>query len=139
MALKTNSKAVSEKIRKWLLDGGFGVDYFEDCNPDKKVPETVEEMAVSILAECDRVTSGDYFTRNYSAFGRFEHWAQGLPGILNTETWYLGNAVDFVGDLLEETEEEKARFSEMEAEKMATRLVYNVIVKAAEKAHKKGA
>ena len=48
------------------------------------------------------------------------------------------SAVDFVGDLLEETEEEKARFSEMEAEKMATKLVYNVIVKAAEKARWRG-
>ena len=139
MALKTNSKAVSGKIKKWLIEGGFNPDYFEDCNPGEKVPETAEEMAVAILAECDRVTSGDYYTRNYSPFGRFENWCQGLPGILNTEEWFLHSAVDFVGDLLEETEEEKARFSEMDAEKMATRLVYNVIVKAAEKASRKGA
>ena len=54
----------------------------------------------------------------------FKEWAQGLP--LNGLFCYYCNrsAVDDLGAILEETEEEKSRFTESQAEEMLTRLIY---------------
>lgn len=63
-----------------------------------------------------------------------EDWFCGLPSVLDTAHYiYHANAVDMLGEWLEETESEKARFSESEAERMINRLLIREILKGATK------
>lgn len=60
---------------------------------------------------------------------RFTDWAQGLPSILDTCYYYNRSAVDDLGAILEETAEEKARYSEQNAEQLLTALIYKELVR----------
>ena len=60
---------------------------------------------------------------------RFTDWAQGLPSILDTCYYYNRSAVDDLGAILEETAEEKARYSEQNAEQLLTALIYRELVR----------
>ena len=51
---------------------------------------------------------------------RFYEWDSGLPCVLDCGYFYNRSAVADLGDILEETEEEKKRFDEMHAEDMLT-------------------
>lgn len=63
----------------------------------------------------------------------FERWAQGLPSAFNFDYYLGGQAVDDLGDILEETEEEKNRYSDQQAKELLTYLIYREIRKAREK------
>ena len=60
----------------------------------------------------------------------FEDYAAGLPlgGLFD---YYLHSAIDTLGDILEESEAEREKYSEEEAEKMLTRLIYREMIKEA--------
>lgn len=60
---------------------------------------------------------------------RFEEWAAGLPSILDTCYYYNRSAVDDLGAILEETDSEKARYSEQQAETRLTYLIYRELVR----------
>ena len=63
----------------------------------------------------------------------FADWCAGLPSILNTCYYYNRSAVDDLGEILEETEEEKEKYTQTEAEKLLTALIYREIKKAVKK------
>lgn len=66
--------------------------------------------------------------RKSTLFDAFEYWCSGLPYLLNTADYYCHNsAINILGDILEETEEERSRFSELEAEKELTYLIFREI------------
>ena len=70
--------------------------------------------------------------RNYSnpCFVIFEDWARGLA-LGNLFCYYYNrSAVDDLGEIMEETEEEKAKYTEQEAEETLTRLIYREMEKA---------
>lgn len=60
---------------------------------------------------------------------RFEEWAAGLPSILDTCYYYNRSAVDDLGAILEETDSEKARYTEQQAETRLTYLIYRELVR----------
>ena len=75
--------------------------------------------------------------KNYGipTFEVFRDWAQGLA-LGNLFCYYYNrSAVDDLGAILEETEEEKSRYSEQEAEEMLTRLIFREMQKAYNKKH----
>ena len=51
-------------------------------------------------------------------FKCFEYWASGLPSCLDTKYYYKTLAVDDLGSILEESETEKAKYTEEKAESM---------------------
>ena len=61
----------------------------------------------------------------------FKDWAQGLAlgGLFCY--YYNRSAKDDLGAILEESEAEKAKYTEQEAEEMLTRLIYRELEKAA--------
>ena len=61
---------------------------------------------------------------------RFTDWAQGLPSVLDCCYYYNRSAVDDLGAILEETDAEKARYSEQQAENLLSYLIYRELVKA---------
>lgn len=90
---------------------------------------TIPEDETSILAyayECFKDEMKIEIENNYHnpCFVIFEDWARGLAlgGLFCY--YYNRSAKDDLGEILEETEEEKSKYTEMEAEEMLTRLIY---------------
>ena len=123
--LRSNSKAVVAKIRQYIVD---------DIDPDyfglSETPDFPEACKL-ILQACE---DEKFYNRIRSGLETFRDWAQGLPSAFNTMYYYNVSAVDLLADWLEETEAEKAKYSESEAEEMITRLIYRELIKGASKA-----
>ena len=119
--LKTNSKQAKQNIREYILNHCTFESY------GKEAPETIEE-ASTYLMECFTVEkSGDWYLRNYTEQERFIDWLQGLPSVFDSCYYYNRPAVDDLGNILEETPEERERFTEEEAERMLSQLIYREV------------
>lgn len=120
-----NLKKDREAIRNFIME------HTEDADTGH-TPETFNEAAHMIWDTfMDEYMSGSsmtYHLRQLKTWQNcFEGWCQGLPSMIDTASYYLHSAVEVLGDLLEETPEERARFSECEAEHMLSYLIYREI------------
>lgn len=125
MALRTNSKKAKENIKKYIMDN------FDGCNYGIETPETFKEAAKIILDTFRDEYRNPYECRRRPEQDSFCEWAAGLPSIIDTCYYYNRSAVDDLGAILEETEEEKARFTEADAEILLSRLIYRELIIAA--------
>ena len=118
--LKTTTKAAIENIKKYIMDN------FDGTNHGIETPETFKETAQIIL--------DTFKTEKYLECGNrqelFIEWCEGLPSILDTCYYYNRSAVDDLGAILEETEEEKTRYNEAQAARTLTCLIYRELNKA---------
>ncbi len=122
--LKTNNKKVIEKVRSYIING-VDHEYFElETDPDYKT------ACKLILQACQNEKR---YCRYNNDFEMFKDWAQGLPSAFNTMYYYNISAVDMLGAWLEESESEKSKYNESEAEEMITRLIYRELTKGAAK------
>lgn len=84
--------------------------------------------AVSIGNKKDNISNFNYINYSINYYGgyyeMFRYWATGLPSILNCDFVYNVSAKDLLGYWLEETEEEKNRYSEQQAEEMTLKLIF---------------
>ena len=123
--LRSNSKAVVAKIHQYIVDE-IDPDYF-GLSESPDFPTACK----LILTACE---NEKLYNRSRSGLDTFRDWAQGLPSALNTCYYYNISALDLLADWLEESEAEKAKYSESEAEEMITRLIYRELTKGAAKA-----
>lgn len=126
--LKTNSKKAAENIREYITDG-FTPEGYTD-NP----PQEWHEVAAFILNTFRNEKyhfPQDFRYYHGNEFAAFADWCEGLPSVLNTCYYYNRPAVDDLGKILEETDEEKARYTEEQARKMLTTLIYSELKKGA--------
>lgn len=126
--LRSNTKKARENVRVYIMEG------FEPEYNDNKIPDNFNEMARVILADFRRAKSHELKRLRVSEQTIFEDWCAGLPGIIDTCYYYNRSAVDDLGKILEETDEEKARYTESKAEKMLSYLIYSELIKAAAQA-----
>ena len=126
--LKTNSKQAAANIRAYILN---------NFNPYDEQPREWPEAAAYILDTFRDEYRVAETIKKYHRAGRyiseqtlFEDWAAGLPSILDTCYYYTRAAVDDLGEILEETAEERAKYSEEQAEQLLTRLIYRELKKA---------
>ena len=56
---------------------------------------------------------------------------KGLPSVLDTLYFYNRSAVDDLGEVLEQSEREKVKYTEREAELMLTHLIYRELKRGA--------
>lgn len=129
--LKTNCKIVKDRIRAFILSAE-NVEEFAPEAPN----ETYNDKARAIYADFMRVYNGD--NRNHGSHPQnlqeaFHDWTGGLPAILDTCYRYNTSAVDMLGDILEETPAERAKYTECEAEKMLSYLIFREISREAMK------
>lgn len=119
--LKTNSKQARENTRRYIMEK-FTADSYTDTPP-----ETWPEIAAFIM-DCFHGEKLEHDNRykagRISKYDLFFDWCQGLPSVLDTCYYYNRSAVDDLGMILEETPEEKARYTEEKAEKMLTHIIY---------------
>ena len=119
--LKTNSKQARENVREYIINH-FNPDSY-DFRGDSSDFGTV---ALYIIARFER----DKFLERGTRAELFADWCAGLPSVLDTCYYYNRSAVDDLGAILEETDAEKSRYTEQQAEKMLTRLIYAELCKA---------
>lgn len=123
--LKTNSKKARENVRAYILTDA---DYIRENYGFPTDTATEDETLAFIYRTfCEEERHG--IEQNYGnpCFVIFEDWARGLAlgGVFLY--YYNKPAVDVLGDILEETAEERARYSEQQAEELLTRLIYREI------------
>lgn len=127
--LKTNSKQVKEKIKAYILE------HFKDYYNDNK--EYIKEDFKNndqIFSYIIKVIKSEYMheikrNNNYLTFNVFKNYCSGLPSVLKCEYYYNISAVDLVGDILEQTEQEKSKYTEAQAEELMTKLLYKELIK----------
>ena len=121
--LKTNTRKARENVQAYIMQ------HFDGCNFEIETPATFQETAAVILSifRSEKPAEGSY--SRMSEGERFADWAAGLPSILDTCYYYNRRAVDDLGAILEETESEKARFDEPQAESLLTSLIYRELVR----------
>lgn len=133
--LKTNSKKARENIRRYIM---------ENVNTEgrelEKEPETFPEVAAFVL---DTFRTEKYWCiQDFRYYGgseqkAFTDWAAGLPSVLDTCYFWNRSAVDDLAEILEESETEKARYTESDAEKTLTYLIYRELLEGAKNVCKK--
>lgn len=122
--LRTNSKKARENIRAYIIN------HFDGTNYDLPETNDFSEIANYIY---NTFKSEKYYSDNYMMKNRiseqtsFTDWCSGLPSILDTCYYYNRSAVDDLGAILEESENEKARYTEEKAENLLTYLIYREI------------
>ena len=125
--LKTNSKKAIENIKNYIVNN------FDFCNYDDGTTEepTTFSAIAKFIYNCF-LTEKRYNDcyKHYAEQQLFFDWCSGLPSVIDTCYFYNRSAVDDLAVILEETEVEKSKYSESEAEKLLTDLIYREIKKA---------
>lgn len=124
--LKTNSKKARENIKQYIMDH-FSPEGFTD-NPPQEWPEIATFIIETFKDEKFKYKEDIRYYKNNEA-AAFTDWAQGLPSLLDTCYYYNRSAVDDLAVILEETEAEKARFTDCDAEYLLTALIYRELKK----------
>lgn len=126
--MKTTTKEARQNIRQYILD------HFDPCGYDFTGPCSFPNVARFILAVHaeEKAYSPEYQSRKgYTNEQVFTEWAQGLPSVLDTCYYYNRSAVDDLGEILEQSEREKAKYTEQEAEQLLTHLIYRELKRGA--------
>ena len=122
--LKTNSKKAIENIRVFIIER------FDSCGYEFDGNESNFTEVAQFIYNCFVDEKVKYDKRRMTEQSLFFEWCSGLPSILDTCYYYNRSAVDDLAVILEETEAEKARFTEAQAEERLTYLIYREIKKA---------
>ena len=125
--LKTNSKKAMENIHRYVVNN------FVPDNYDIEPSTDFVTVANHIYNDFRVCTTNDYQWGRVAEGVIFADWCAGLPSIFDTCYYYNRSAVDDLGEILEETEEEKEKYTQTEAEKLLTALIYREIKKAVKK------
>ena len=126
--LKTNSKKARENVRNYIIEGFTPEGYTDD--PPQEFPEIARFILAAFRSEKYNLPEDRRYYRN-NEFAAFADWCAGLPSVLDTCYFYNRSAVDDLGAILEESEEEKARYTEAQAESTLTLLIYRALTKGA--------
>lgn len=125
--LKSNSKQARENITSYIVDNFTPENYTDNA------PTEYKEIAAFILDtfRAEKYNSPEDFRYYHgNEYAAFADWCAGLPSVLDTCYYYNRSAVDDLAAILEETDAEKQRFTEPEAENRLTALIYREIKSA---------
>lgn len=128
--LKTNTKQVKERLNNYILENtqDYNEKQFENVEEAKKyIIHTFMDETLSNKSYSKSIFLKHYYSNNL--YEAFKHWMQGLPSVFNALYYYNISAVELLGDMLEETQEERNKFTERQAEEKLTQLLFNTIVK----------
>lgn len=124
MAIRSNSKTARAGV----------VDYIRKYSEDDLQEAGLQGCSDAVMLQyiCDCFTREAVYENNmrrcgWSLYTVFRDWAGGLP--LGQLFVYLlrRSAVDDLGAILQETDAEKAKYTEEQAEEMLTRLIFRAV------------
>ena len=122
--LHANSKQAHENLKQYIRRN------YNPTGRDGLAEDTADftDIAKSIMKTFESEKKY-YAAHRYSKEDIFVEWCAGLPSVLDTCYYCDRFAVDDLGEILEETEEEKKRFTESQAEDKLTRMIYQELNK----------
>lgn len=121
--LKTNCKKVNDFVKAFIIAHYTPENY--------NLPQTnnFEEIAKNIWGIFkDEYASKIRYT-NTSIQNLFIEYLQGLPSIIDTDYYYKYSVNNLLGDLLEQTEKERAKYTESQSEYLFSYLIFRQITK----------
>ena len=133
--LKTNCKKAIDNI--WAYLESY-IDNINDeiiaWNPEMEYLQRGNRKALATVIYKEyliekRNNNNEWLAGRVTDYELFEDWASGLAMCGIFDYWYSVPAIKTLGDILEETETERERFTESDAEKMLTRLIYREVTK----------
>ena len=126
--LRTNSAQAVLNIREYVVNHADFENY-DGCDLEfKGNPKSFADVAAWIYQIfCNEMPCAN--RPGATSEQRFEDWCSGLPSALDYCYWYNRSAVDDLGNILQQTSEKKAKYTEGQAEKELTRLIYREIIK----------
>ena len=128
--LRVNCKKAVENIKRYITDNFDCSEYSEI-----KEPTTFDAIAETIYtvfhSEKRYILKPVWALKmdDMTEYEIFRDWCQGLPSILDTCYYWNRSAIKDLGEILEETEEERNRFSESQSEEKLTQLIWREIVR----------
>lgn len=128
--LKTNSKKARENIKNYIVDNFDGTNYTD--TPPTEWREIALFIYDTFRSEKWNCKQDFQYYRNNERKA-FLDWCSGLPSVIDTCYFYNRSAVEDLGNILEETEQERKQYEESTAENLLTMLIYNEIRKEIEK------
>lgn len=131
---RTNSKEVLETIKNAIMESYEAAE--EYYTYDNKEAKTDYNDILTAFENGKVKYDCQYRAGRISKYSLFCDWMAGLPTAFPiSDDIFLGSAVDWLADILDETEEEKGRYTEDKAEATACNLLYRELTKHAEKAN----
>ena len=121
--LRSNCKKALLNLRSYIINHSDFESYGMETPTDfKSCAEMLMHTFYEEIAKWDK--------RRIPYQQLFADWLSGLPSVFDSLYYYNRSAVDDLGGILEETETEKARFTEDEAERMLSALIWREVYKA---------
>lgn len=126
--LRTNSKKARANVLQYLRDNS---EYIRECAEyDNITIESDADICKYIWNDFIRVKKHEFRRSRVSYQDHFSDYASGLPlGVFDYH--YHCEAVNILGDILEETEEERAKYTESDAERVLDYLIFREVQKYA--------
>lgn len=134
MAYKTNSKEAIKNIQDYIST------LFDPSNYGKDESEfpTFEEKAHFIYQDFITCkywgTEKEYYRGNEEK--AFTDWLAGLPSVIDSADYIYNNywkCTEILGNILNQTEKERSKYSNQDAMDLMSRLIYREIKKGVEK------
>lgn len=129
--LKINTRQARENIKNYIIDNldVTGYEKYSYYYQDGTIERDKFSMAREIIKDVfyNEMLKYNKMVLRYSHYELFKEWCQGLPSALDTCYYYNRSAIKDLGDILEETEEERNRFTESQAGEKLTYLIYREI------------
>ena len=137
MTLRTNSKKAITNLRSYIVEN-LGQEVFDELVDSKEYQAPDKRSSFDVAADfiyfCFKREMLEHNLRykagRVSELELFESWAQGLPSAFNFDYYLGGQAIDDLGNILEETEEERNGYSYQQAEELLTYLIYREVKKS---------
>ena len=120
--LKTNSKIAKDRVREYVLNS-----INDEWQADYNGLISYQEAKAMITDDFTARAYSSPWERRQNRQTAFIEFLKGLPYYF-ADYYYDRNAVELLGDMLEETEEERSRYSEDQAEEMLSRLIYREFI-----------
>ena len=132
---RSNSKEVNNLIRDFVMEHFNDVYYPDnkDYLPDLDTSNynDVSKVVLDVFYQEKVKHDKAYNAGIVSRYTLFEEWVSGLCSALPSEYYYNVSAVDLLGGWLDQTDDEKSKYSEDQAERMITKLLYRELTKHA--------
>ena len=133
---RSNSKEAMEAIKNAIIESYKAAEEYYTYG-GKYAKTDYNDICKDILAafENEKVKYDcRYRAGRVSKYNLFCDWMAGLATAFPvSDDIFLGSAVDWLADILDETEEEKGRYTEEKAESTACYLLYRELTKHAAK------
>lgn len=125
--LKTNSLQARLNVRQYICQRFDASNYTGFTGP------AIFQNVAPFIWQTFNAEKPRQYSRGASDAERFEDWCSGLPSVLDTCYYYNRSALDDVAQILQQTPEWKSKYTEQQAEKLLTLLIFREIEKEVKK------